>query len=74
MEAFVAEDVDDMNLLMKVLRDDLKLRKISVVNSRLVSLQRLSALELQLAHEWLFQFVIGHLLLKNHFLNGPITK
>ena len=74
MEAFVAEDVDDMNLLMNVLRDDLKLRKISVVNSRLVSLQRLSALELQLALELLFQFVIGHLLLKHHFLNGPITK
>ena len=34
LEAFVAEDVDDMNLLMKVLRDDLKLSKISVVHSR----------------------------------------
>ena len=39
LEAFVTEDVDDMNLLMKVLRDDLKLSKISVVNSRLVPFQ-----------------------------------
>jgi hypothetical protein len=34
MEAFVVEDPDDCNLLMKILRDDLKLKKISVVNAR----------------------------------------
>jgi hypothetical protein len=36
MEAFVCEDPDDSNLLMQVLRDTQKLKKISVVNARFV--------------------------------------